>query len=81
MINHSSKQQAILIGNFVKHLCILLSNVESTKETASETAMAKMSAHETVLLQTCSSSALMVSTTWNPLAEFRFGNVVFSPTD
>lgn len=47
MINHSSNQQANLIGNFVKHLCILLSNVESTKETASQPAMAKMPAHET----------------------------------
>nr|AFK34358.1 unknown [Lotus japonicus] len=43
-------------------------------------ASARISAHETVLLQEASTLVLMVSITSKPLAEFLFGAAFFSPT-
>lgn len=50
-----------------------------TRTTESLAAMANISAQETVPLHALSTALLIVSTTSNPLTEFRFGTANFSP--
>lgn len=52
-----------------------------TATTESRAATARMSAHDTVWLQTASTWDLMVSTTSKPLTELRLGTAVFSPVN
>jgi hypothetical protein len=50
-----------------------------TVTTESRAAIANISAHETTPGHTLSTADLILSTTSNPLAEFRFGAAFFSP--
>lgn len=51
-----------------------------TRTTESLAAIARTSAQETVPGHINSSSDFIVSMTWNPLSEFKFGAAAFSPT-